>query len=426
MKVLAVFGRPRKRSHVRVLRMADGSVLVRWREGGRRQERYPDTRDGRDEATAFAEGTHERLTKGDARPAEPLTVRQLWRKYALAEFDHLRPRTQQIHAARWRKFETIIGRHVVADAISHEVLDEYKGALRQAGHTTYQVGLHLQIVKSVFRWGVGRELVGGKGAAVPLYRFRIAKEDRKRITIAEFRGDDHAKLLSHFDPRDSRAWRMFVLLTLLGEQGPRARAALHLRWPDVDFEARTLRWAPEYDKMGHERTQPMTTATFEALLVAYGWALAMGYTGPWVFPGGQRRTRGLTRDVQPSNWEKYDSGYVSAAWRASLTDEEAKRHKVARGIRPVVDRPWSYVAFHRQLTEAERSLGIPHIRYRAAHGFRRMAAGDTARMTGNPKDGMDWIGDKDMRQAPSYLLERDDELRAIAEQKDARRAKEGV
>ena len=73
------------------------------------------------------------------------------------------------------------------------------------------------------------------------------------------------------------------MLLLIGHQGVRQRAALHLRWEDVDLDARVITWRARYDKVGREWSQPIRDATRSALLTALYWRERDGYTGPWVF-----------------------------------------------------------------------------------------------------------------------------------------------
>jgi hypothetical protein len=125
--------------------------------------------------------------------------------------------------------------------------------------------------------------------------------------------------------------------------------------------------------MGHEREQPMTAMAREALYVALGWS---------------------QRDTAQSGW-------------VFFTPTQKKRD---RG-----DMTYHISSFWRMLCNAERAAGITHIKQRAAHGLRRMAAGNALEITKTPIEAMQWIGDKDLTQAKRYLKERAGRMQAIAD-----------
>ena len=50
--------------------------------------------------------------------------------------------------------------------------------------------------------------------------------------------------------------------------------------------------------------------------------------------------------------------------------------------------------------------GVPHIRNRGAHGFRRMIAGDLVDATGSNAHAMEAIGDRSVKMAETYVLRR--------------------
>ena len=47
-------------------------------------------------------------------------------------------------------------------------------------------------------------------------------------------------------------WRFHVALVLAHETGHRIGAIRKLRWGDIDFEAREVRWRAEHEKTGYE------------------------------------------------------------------------------------------------------------------------------------------------------------------------------
>jgi integrase len=385
LATIAALGRKRKPGYVRAFKATiEGRDLIRvqWREldGSAKTESFPDTRKGIAEAKAFADGVHERLTAKAAPVATfaPLTLRQVWEKYVAAHETAWRPKTLQSAADRWRVTELVLGRHTLATAVTPEVLDDLKNQLlkaktkRRVERSSNQVRSMIDLVTAVFRWAEIRRLL--PPSLVPSYRAKLSKEHRRQVvTMHEFRADDRAKVLAALDPRDAHQWRAWALTTLFAYCGPRQTAARHLEWVDVSFTDGLLRWRPETDKMGAERVQPMPEPVREALWVCYGWALAMGYAGRFVF------------------------------------------FAVKRGHRTGDEKPYTYQAYVGQLHDAERRAGLEPIAYRGAHGFRRGIAGDVHAATGSEKTAADWIGDKSVKIVRDhYLLGRVDELRKTA------------
>jgi integrase len=369
-----------------------GLARVQWCEQGRRRTAsWPDTPENRARAIAFAEGVLERLNPvvGADRPTyEPLTLRQMWERYQLAEFTALRPRTRDNYLKRWGKFERFLGRDYLATKVTRETLDEFRAELRKLEHEVNQIQRHVQMVKSVFKWAVDRDLI--PPTKVTTYRFKRAR-DEKIMVVPEYSPDEARRLLAQFDPRDARDWRGYVATYLFAFAGPRQNAARHLTWSDVDLVARTIKWPSALDKLGKERTQPIPEPVVEALWVAYGWRCTLGYVGPYVIfrPGAARF--------------EIANGLFETARQAARA-----------AAKP--DRPWTYSAYNARLRRAEISAKVPHIDYRAAHGFRRFVLTEALRLTGNLVLAGQYIGDTDVRTLQrSYVRERPEELRGVAE-----------
>jgi hypothetical protein len=117
-----------------------------------------------------------------------------------------------------------------------------------------------------------------------------------------------------------------------------------------------------------------------ALEWARWWRDKTGYSGPWVFFSLDRRSGTRTHG----------------------------------NARPGVYRVQSFWA---ALVKAELRAGVVHRPFRAAHGLRRMVAGEVLARTGDPVLAMHYIGDTDLKTKTMkrYLKKREDPLRAIAE-----------
>lgn len=348
---------------VRVVRevTAEGRrVLVVWRDrpgAPRRYQSFADSVEGRQEAVAWARGVMDRLATVAVR-APDLTLRETWRRFEEAQGPQLRPRTLTLYAERWRKWENLWGVAFRANQTTLTMLDEFRAAMTKV-HAPNQVGAMLRVVKIVYAWADSRELLTRNVTA--RYRFRFGK-DEARLEPEEFRVEEWEAVLGALRRMGDRHWRPWAVTLLAGSLGARVRAILSLRWEDVDWVAGTVTWPKATDKTGQERTQPLTADAASALLTA-----RLQANGPQVF------------------------------WAA--------RHP---------DRAMSYQSWHSAFREAETLAGVGHRPFRAAHGFRKMAAGEVWERTNDALLAMQWIGDRDPKRMREYLKRRADRLAEVA------------
>jgi integrase len=57
-----------------------------------------------------------------------------------------------------------------------------------------------------------------------------------------------------------------TVLILADSTGHRINSVRMLRWSDIDFQANTIRWRGDQDKIGHEHVTPMVQVARNALL----------------------------------------------------------------------------------------------------------------------------------------------------------------
>lgn len=322
-----------------------------------------------EDAKAKAMGFAQRLVAGEAPASERRpTVGELWERYQLSsDFLELRERTRQLTRDLWRYFLTVVPAGTKADEVTVLVMDEVRRALETTPRPRAPNGLALSTVqhvvsrvKTVFAWAERVELLSRN--RVHAYVFKVAK-DRRVESPPEYTADEFRRMLAalSFDRIGERT--AYCLLALLGYQGVRVTAATKLRWEDVRWEADALRWRAENDKMGNEWMQPMrapTRAVLARLHAAQGEP-----TEGWVFPARQQAAK----------------------------------------------RPWYTVnSFWLMLRKAEDRAGVAHRERRAAHGLRRMVAGDLVDATGSDRLAMEAIGDRDPKQAARYVKHRMDRL----------------
>ncbi len=350
-------------------------TVVEWYVRGKpRRKSWPGTREAEREAKAWALAWYQHPPTTERR----WTIRDIWQAYWVARRDALRPRTQALYRQRFARAELVLGRDTPAEAVTLHDMDRLwaallKSATNPTGIAPNQVKNVVTTLKVVWNWAESRELVTRN--RVGAYTTPTGAQHAAR-TIDEYRTEDADRILAQLSPQRGAEWRASCLTIVLAEHGLRTNAALHLTWADVDLTTGTLTLRPEWDKMKKQWDRPLTFAAYAALLTARHWRERLGYGGPWVFFAGNYQT-------------------------------------CARAGRE--DRPLTYQALHTALRKAEQRAGVPHRPYRAMHGFRRMAAGNARAATGDPVLGMLWIGDTDLKQAPKYIKEREDELQALAD-----------
>ncbi|MBA3854645.1 MAG: hypothetical protein C0503_09525 [Gemmatimonas sp.] len=380
MKPIATYGIARSGAYVRVAQvtLASGpAVQVQWREGVVRHKRaFPATTQGRAHAKAFAQGTHQRLSAAPGSDAPRITLEQLFERYVLACEASWRPKTRINEINRWRYFVQALGPNTFAHLVTPDTLDELRRKLIKNGGSRgqpiapNQVHAIISNVCRVWRLATARRWIESNPLAG--YRIPRSKEDRP-MDVDEFHPDEAAALMRKLPAGDSRFWRAHVACRIAGTQGPRVNALLLSHDADWDLEARVVRWRAETDKLGRERFQPLTRDAVAAVRIARIWRQRIGYTGKYLLPA------------------------TKAARRAE-------------------DLPWTYQALQQLLHRACKRAGVQVKKFRALHGFRRMAATNVIEATGGDvKAAGDWIGDNDLRVLlRSYAKKRPEKMVRVA------------
>jgi integrase len=403
-KTLALFGR--RGDQVRALVDARRNrVEVKYREIDRTKasKTWPNTKEGRAEAIAWAETYHEERAKMAAEqktPAKrvPITVGDLWLRYleSPAYTKDLREKSQINYRGRWKKWEAFIKPDALADDTTLHDIDRFRAACETAGIVLNSVRQCLNVVRTVYNWGQSRELVSVNKLA--LHRWKQPK-DVKPIEPGEYSTEEWEAMLKVFQPWRlmdgsyfaSKNWRPWVTLMIMGHHGQRWQAIRHLSLDDIDWEAGTVTWIARYQKQGKDVVQPITWGMYAALIVARFWAERHLVMRP------RRRVR-VTDGPRRGKWIR----------DPELQDEPIRSPWVLFAEKKK-DRPYSYSSFHFQLMKAERDAvlpdgkkGIAHEEYRAGHALRRMRVGNVLRATGDLLTAMNTVGDRDIKQAKSY------------------------
>ena len=250
-----------------------GNFQIEWRENGRRLTRSLGHRDwarAKRQADEFAAGFvgPEIGGKAEAEP-EPLTLEGLFDIYGeevtLAKGEKSR-RHDRVAAAMFLRF---FGKDRRPETLSRRDWDRFIQARRagRVGLSGRPVGdrtieWDLAFLMAVLNWAErskderGRPLLDRH----PLKGLRKPREKNPaRVVLTE---DEYRAML-----KVSRqvGWRFHVALVLAHETGHRIGAIRKLRWADIDFEGREVRWRAEHEKTGYEHVTPLTDEAIAAL-----------------------------------------------------------------------------------------------------------------------------------------------------------------
>ena len=361
-------------------------VEVAHRDSAGKQHKriFADDREGRRAAVLWAQSyQHERarIEEEKKKPIAhtPVTHQELWTAYANAPaFTDLRPTSKIAYRGRFHKWISFRSADTPVDETTLHHVDQFIAAARAADMAINQIRQVLNVVRVVYNWGQQRKLVRSNELA--LHRWKRPK-DAKVNEPAEYSEEEFTKLLTKLNPQSPGKWRAWVALMLAGHHGQRANAVLHLRWEDIDLEEGVIVWPSEYQKNGEPLLHPMTWEAISAFRTARLWVQV---------PTGRE-------------WTKMNHTQRIRAEQLSRSPWVLPSHGKNRQGR---NQPWSYQALWIALTEAEKEANVEHLPYRAVHGFRKMVAGDVADRTGDDRLGMQWIGDRDMKQQRVYLKQR--------------------
>ncbi len=242
-----------------------GLFQIEWRENGRRLTRSLGHRDwtrAKKQADEFAAGFIDAPDgKAEAEP-EPLTLDKLFEIYGEEVTPTKAEASQRADRAATRMFLGFFGRGRKPSTLSRRDWDRFIRA-RRAGKvgasgkpvSDATIEHDLKFLIAVFNWAgkskdeEGRLLLGSnplKGLKMP------TEKNPTRVVLSE---EEYQALLGVSREVD---WRFHVALVLAHETGHRIGAIRHLRWSDIDLEARAIRWRAEHEKTGYEHRTPMT------------------------------------------------------------------------------------------------------------------------------------------------------------------------
>ena len=250
-----------------------GLFQVEWRENGRRLTRSLGHRDwtrAKKQADEFAAGfaSPDLNGKAEAEP-EPLTLGRLFEIYGEEVTPTKGRKSGQRDRAAMAMFLDFFGRDRRPETFSQRDWDRFIQARRvgKAGPAGKPVGNRtveyaLKFLMAVLNWAErsrdeqGRLLLDRnplKGLTKP------TEKNPARVVLTE---DEYQAMLK---ASWQVGWRFRVALVLAHETGHRIGAIRQLRWADIDFEGREVRWRAEHEKTGYEHVTPLTDEAVAAL-----------------------------------------------------------------------------------------------------------------------------------------------------------------
>ncbi|MDE0358738.1 MAG: site-specific integrase, partial [Gammaproteobacteria bacterium] len=254
-----------------------------------------------DEAAAgFA--VHEPNGKAEAEP-EPLTLGRLFDIYGEEVTPTKGKRTRNRDRVASAMFLDFFGRDRRPETLSQRDWDRFIQARRagRAGLSGEPVGNRtiawdLTFLMAVLNWAArsrdeeGNLLLDSN----PLRGLRKPREKNpNRVVLTE---DEYRAMLN---VSRQVGWRFHVAFVLAHETGHRIGAIRKLRWPDIDFENKTIRWRAEHEKTGYGHITPLTDEAIAVLEEAR--RMGRGKKNGPVLPSTADAAKGISR-VCTHNW----------------------------------------------------------------------------------------------------------------------------
>ena len=252
-----------------------GFLQIEWRENGRRRTRslkHRDWRRAKRQADEFAAGFASPGLSGKAEAEaepEPLTLGTLFDIYGEEVTPAKAKRTRARDRVAMGMFLKFFGRSRKPETLSRRDWDRFirerrAGKVGPSGRpvSNRMIECDLTLLMAVLNWAArsrdeeGRLLLDRN----PLKGLRKPREKNPtRVVLTE---NEYQALLG---VSRQVGWRFHVALVLAHETGHRIGAIRKLRWSDISFEDRTIRWRAEHEKTGYEHRTPATDEVLAAL-----------------------------------------------------------------------------------------------------------------------------------------------------------------
>ncbi len=284
-----------------------GLYQLEWRQNGRRLTRSLGHREwvrAKKQADEFAAGfaSPDLNGKAEAEP-EPRTLGTLFDIYG-EEVTPAKTRHARRHdRSATKMFLGFLGRNRDPATLSQRDWDRFirerrAGRIGPSGRpvSDRSVEHDLKFLIAVLNWA-GRSK-DERGCLLldrnPLRGLKLPKEKNPtRVVLTQAEYEALLRVSAQVN------WRFRVALVLAHETGHRIGAIRQLRWSDIDFEGREVRWRAEHEKTGYEHVTPLTNEALVALEEARG--MGPGTSNAPVLPSSKDATRCIHR-VSAFQW----------------------------------------------------------------------------------------------------------------------------
>ncbi len=337
------------RNRVRVFEEPSGLILVEYWERGEGESRARRKRLslGHRDRTRAMQQARLMAVRMLAKPEQEdgVTLGTLFDIYEVEVTPRKCARKQGHDRITAKLFLTLWGRDRRASTLNLSDWNQYidlrrSGELAPKGKRPGPVGerqleYDLAFLKAVLNWAT---MAGPKGECLldrsPVRGYPLPRERnpaRPILTDGQYR-----KMLAAAGEVN---WRFGIAFVLANETGHRISAICHLRWSDIDFNDRRVRWRAENDKIGNEHVTPVSRATIDVLVRARSQSTAIGDS--WVLPA-MRRSGSPCSYKQLTNWfhEAADKAGVELPRRAGW---HSLRRKFATELQDMALRDLSYL-----------------------------------------------------------------------------------
>lgn len=281
-----------------------GTLYLETREDGRRVRIALGHRD-REAAQATADKTAVALREATATRPPDVTLAALFETYEAEVTPQKGPSSRQHDRRASRLFLECFGAGRKAASLSRRDWDHFITWRRRKGDTRRNqahprelsgraIEHNLKFLVAVLNWAMSSQLLDRN----PLRGMPWPRPPSVRRPIVTT--EQVAALLAVAPLVHPLA---LLALVLAYETGHRIGAIRCLRWKDIDFAGRQVRWRAEHDKRRNEHETPLTDAAVLALRNARRFQLGDG----WVFPSPGDPSRPVSTNLTRDWWERMES-----------------------------------------------------------------------------------------------------------------------
>ena len=315
----------------------------------------------------------ELLRQEETTRSERLTLGALWKRYETECATYLdnKASTRRDDAARVKLLLAFFGEHCDVRTLTARDQSAY-AASRKAGGVvladgtktrpvrTRSVEMDLVLLHTMLRWATTVRQPNGSRLleANPLVGVRREREQNPTRPVASWERFQRTRAAMQAlqqeaterhaaDPEsviaemeETRWAKMELALVLAEATGRRLGSIRQLRWEDIDFSRRTIRWRAEFDKKGKEWVVPMPESLAEELKQ---FRMRFGAITGWIFAGERKLD-------QPMDRHLFDK------W-LHVAERKAKVPKLEGGLWHPYRRKWATERKHHSLKDVAAAGG---------------------------------------------------------------------